>query len=249
MEVARTVPGIAERVGRALAESNRALLKRAEVVVGEQVGEVLAPLRERLDPFRGPPVLQRSLDTGDLPVGDVADEDVPKCVLVLAAGRVRQGLERSAVGCRSQGDGVHHRDRVAGGHARVVLGEEVRDAGVGVVEAVRQQDLGPGMGRVAIRVEVGERLEQAGPDRRVAEGVELVDGRERSVPHVLVPGLDIEVGPGRVLDNGDRVTLDLKEGDRVLFAKYAGTEFKHEGDDLLILSEKDVLGILVSNGQ
>ena len=59
----------------------------------------------------------------------------------------------------------------------------------------------------------------------------------------------LSVGPGRVLDNGDRVTVDLKEGDRVLFAKYAGTEFKHEGDDLLILSEKDVLGILVSNGK
>lgn len=56
----------------------------------------------------------------------------------------------------------------------------------------------------------------------------------------------LAVGPGRVLDNGDRVALDLKEGDRVLFAKYAGTEFKHEGDDLLILAERDVLGVLVS---
>ena len=43
-------------------------------------------------------------------------------------------------------------------------------------------------------------------------------------------------------------TPELKAGDRVLFAKYAGTEFKHEDDELLILSEKDVLGIL-SNGQ
>ena len=48
------------------------------------------------------------------------------------------------------------------------------------------------------------------------------------------------------LANVVRVTLDLKQGDRVLFAKYAGTEFKHEDDELLILSEKDVLGILVS---
>src|ERR1051325_10406114 len=54
-------------------------------------------------------------------------------------------------------------------------------------------------------------------------------------------GEGLAVGPGRVLDNGDRVTLDVKEGDRVLFAKYAGTEFKHEADELLILSEKDVL--------
>jgi chaperonin GroES len=58
----------------------------------------------------------------------------------------------------------------------------------------------------------------------------------------------LAVGPGRVLDNGDRVTLDLKEGDRVLFAKYAGTEFKHEADELLILSEKDVLAI-IENGK
>ena len=57
------------------------------------------------------------------------------------------------------------------------------------------------------------------------------------------------VGPGRTLDSGDRVTLDLKEGDRVLFAKYAGTEFKHEDDELLILSEKDVLAVMVSNGK
>jgi len=58
----------------------------------------------------------------------------------------------------------------------------------------------------------------------------------------------VAVGPGRVLDSGDRVALDLKTGDRVLFAKYAGTEFKHEDDDLLILSEKDVLAVL-TNGQ
>jgi chaperonin GroES len=59
----------------------------------------------------------------------------------------------------------------------------------------------------------------------------------------------VAVGPGRVLDNGDRVTLDVKEGDRVLFAKYAGTEFKHDADELLILSEKDVLAVIVSNGK
>ena len=58
----------------------------------------------------------------------------------------------------------------------------------------------------------------------------------------------LAVGPGRVLDSGERVTLDLKAGDRVLFAKYAGTEFKHEDDELLILSEKDVLAVMVGNG-
>ncbi|MGE3272246.1 MAG: co-chaperone GroES [Chloroflexota bacterium] len=58
----------------------------------------------------------------------------------------------------------------------------------------------------------------------------------------------IAVGPGRTLDNGEKVELDVKKGDRVLFAKYAGTEFKHEDAELLILSEKDVLAVLV-NGQ
>jgi chaperonin GroES len=58
----------------------------------------------------------------------------------------------------------------------------------------------------------------------------------------------LAVGPGRTLDNGEKVAVELKTGDTVLFAKYAGTEFKHEDDELLILSEKDILGILV-NGQ
>jgi chaperonin GroES len=59
----------------------------------------------------------------------------------------------------------------------------------------------------------------------------------------------LAVGPGRILDSGERITMDLSEGDRVLFAKYAGTEFKHEEDELLILSEKDVLAVVVANGQ
>ena len=54
----------------------------------------------------------------------------------------------------------------------------------------------------------------------------------------------LAVGPGRTLDNGEKVALELKTGDKVLFAKYAGTEFKHNDDELLILSERDVLGIL-----
>ena len=54
----------------------------------------------------------------------------------------------------------------------------------------------------------------------------------------------IAVGPGRVLDNGQRVALDLKAGDKVIYAKYAGTEFKLEDDELLILGERDVLAVL-----
>jgi chaperonin GroES len=47
-----------------------------------------------------------------------------------------------------------------------------------------------------------------------------------------------------VLDNGQRVTIDLKTGDKVIYAKYAGTEFKLEDDELLILGERDVLAVL-----
>ena len=54
----------------------------------------------------------------------------------------------------------------------------------------------------------------------------------------------LSVGPGRLLDNGNRVELDLKVGDTVLFAKYSGTEFKLEEDDLLVLNERDILAVI-----
>ena len=52
------------------------------------------------------------------------------------------------------------------------------------------------------------------------------------------------VGPGHVLDSGKRAELDLKVGDTVLFAKYSGAEFKHEDDDLMIFSERDILAVI-----
>jgi chaperonin GroES len=54
----------------------------------------------------------------------------------------------------------------------------------------------------------------------------------------------IAVGPGRYDDDGDRIPMDVKSGDQVLFAKYAGTEFKLEDEDLLILAEKDILAVI-----
>ena len=58
-------------------------------------------------------------------------------------------------------------------------------------------------------------------------------------------GRVLAVGPGdRHPDTGQRIPVDLKEGDRVLFQKYAGTEFKLDDEELLILSEKDVLGLV-----
>ena len=57
-------------------------------------------------------------------------------------------------------------------------------------------------------------------------------------------GTIIAVGSGKLLDNGERVALEVKEGDRVLFAKYGGTEFKLDGEDLLVLRESDILAVI-----
>jgi chaperonin GroES len=57
-------------------------------------------------------------------------------------------------------------------------------------------------------------------------------------------GSILAVGPGRILDDGGREQIDVKKGDKVLFAKYAGTEFKVDDMDLLIVSHKDILAIV-----
>jgi chaperonin GroES len=54
----------------------------------------------------------------------------------------------------------------------------------------------------------------------------------------------IAVGQGRILNNGERVAMDVKAGDKVLFGKYAGTEVKLDGEEYLILREDDVLGVI-----
>ena len=54
----------------------------------------------------------------------------------------------------------------------------------------------------------------------------------------------IAVGNGKMLDNGERTQLEVREGDRVLFGKYAGTEVKLDGEEYLIMREDDILGII-----
>ncbi|HPC75561.1 MAG: co-chaperone GroES [Thermovirgaceae bacterium] len=54
----------------------------------------------------------------------------------------------------------------------------------------------------------------------------------------------LAIGSGRVLENGQKLPLEVKKGDKILFSKYGGTEVKIEGEELLILSERDVLAIL-----
>jgi len=61
-------------------------------------------------------------------------------------------------------------------------------------------------------------------------------------------GTVIAVGSGKISDKGDRIPLEVREGDKVLFAKYGGTEFKLEGEDLLVLRESDILAI-IENGE
>jgi len=57
-------------------------------------------------------------------------------------------------------------------------------------------------------------------------------------------GKVIAVGNGKILDNGQKTTPDVKAGDKVLFSKYAGTEVKIDGEEHLIMREDDILGII-----
>jgi chaperonin GroES len=84
--------------------------------------------------------------------------------------------------------------------------------------------------------------------------VEPIEREEKTAAGILIPetakekpqeGKVLAVGPGRLDEKGERLPMDVKEGDRVLFAKYAGTEVKLEGDrKILILKESDVLAII-----
>ena len=83
--------------------------------------------------------------------------------------------------------------------------------------------------------------------------IELVQAEEKTASGIVLPetakekpqeGKVIAVGTGRVLENGERVALEVAAGDRIIFSKYAGTEVKYEGTDYLILRESDILAII-----
>ena len=59
----------------------------------------------------------------------------------------------------------------------------------------------------------------------------------------------ISVGTGKMLENGSVVPLEIKQGDRILFGKYSGTEIKVDDNDYLILREDEILGILATSGK
>ena len=84
-----------------------------------------------------------------------------------------------------------------------------------------------------------------------------VDREEKTKSGIVIPdtakekpqeGIVEAVGTGRILDNGTKVPMELKVGDKVLYAKYAGNEFKLDEIEYLIVSEKDVLAV-VANGK
>ncbi|WP_078543029.1 co-chaperone GroES [Litchfieldia alkalitelluris] len=83
--------------------------------------------------------------------------------------------------------------------------------------------------------------------------IELVQSEEKTASGIVLPdsakekpqeGKVVAVGTGRVLDSGERVALELSEGDRIIFSKYAGTEVKYEGNEYLILRESDILAVI-----
>ncbi|MGL4610588.1 MAG: co-chaperone GroES [Trueperaceae bacterium] len=83
--------------------------------------------------------------------------------------------------------------------------------------------------------------------------VEVIDEPEKSAGGILLPdtakeksqrGKVIAVGSGRTLDNGQKVALEVKVGDTVVYAKYGGTEFKLDNKELMILAERDIHAIV-----
>ncbi len=83
--------------------------------------------------------------------------------------------------------------------------------------------------------------------------VKRLEEKEQARGGIIIPdtakekpqeGEVIAVGNGKVLENGTRVSMEVKKGDRILFGKYAGSEVKLDGEDLLIMREDDILGIL-----
>jgi chaperonin GroES len=85
--------------------------------------------------------------------------------------------------------------------------------------------------------------------------VQPTAGEEMTKSGIVIPdtakekpqeGLILAVGPGRTLDDGKREHMDVKEGQKVLYAKYSGTEFKLDGEDLLIVSCRDILAVVES---
>ena len=84
-------------------------------------------------------------------------------------------------------------------------------------------------------------IELVEKEERTASGIFLPDTAAKEKPQT---GVVIAVGPGKLNDKGERVAVDVKVGDEIVFAKYSGAEFNHEGKKYLILAEHDVLAVI-----
>lgn len=83
--------------------------------------------------------------------------------------------------------------------------------------------------------------------------VRRVEAEEKTAGGIIIPdtakekpqeGEIVAVGEGSRDDDGDRIPLDVKAGDKILFGKWSGTEVKVDGEDLIIMKESDILGII-----
>jgi len=100
-----------------------------------------------------------------------------------------------------------------------------------------------GMSTVSLKIQpLGDRVVVKASTRETVtkSGIVLPDTAKEKPQE----GEVLAVGPGKILDNGKRTTLEVKVGEKVLFAKYAGTEVKMDGEEYLILRESDIMGIV-----
>ncbi|WP_188207162.1 co-chaperone GroES [Alkalibacillus aidingensis] len=83
--------------------------------------------------------------------------------------------------------------------------------------------------------------------------VEVVEQEETTSSGIVLPdsakekpqeGQVVAVGSGRVTENGEKVTLEVNEGDRVIYSKFAGTEVEKDGKEYLVLRENDILAVV-----
>jgi chaperonin GroES len=83
--------------------------------------------------------------------------------------------------------------------------------------------------------------------------VKAIEAEQTTASGLVIPdtakekpqeGEVLSIGPGRIDDNGNRVPLDVKVGDKVIYSKYGGTEVKYSGEEYLILSARDVLAVI-----
>jgi chaperonin GroES len=79
------------------------------------------------------------------------------------------------------------------------------------------------------------------PEETKTKGGIIIPDTAKEKP---MEGLVVSVGKGKTADDGKLIKPDVKAGDRILFGKYSGTEVKIDGDELLIMREDDILGIL-----